>query len=86
MRPRLKRADPKNSVSELRRILGRKTTEVEILKAALDLARTKPTMPLHSPLSCTDDVFSLSAPDVLRLRKSGASVVHSDCPAIDSEL
>jgi len=38
-------------VRELERLLGRKTMEVEILKEALDLARTKkPTLLSHSPL------------------------------------
>ena len=38
-------------VRELERLLGRKTMEVEILKAALDLARAKkPTLLSHSPL------------------------------------
>ncbi|SEI14369.1 transposase [Methylobacterium sp. 275MFSha3.1] len=36
-------------VRDLERLLGRKTMEVEILKEALDLARTKkPTSPLSS--------------------------------------
>lgn len=36
-------------VRDLERLLGRKTMEVEILKEALDLARTKkPTSPLTS--------------------------------------
>lgn len=36
-------------VRDLERLLGRKTMEVEILKEALDLARTKkPTLPLVS--------------------------------------
>lgn len=36
-------------VRDLERLLGRKTMEVEILKEALDLARTKkPTPPLSS--------------------------------------
>ena len=38
-------------VRELERLLGSKTMEVEILKAALDLARAKkPTLLSHSPL------------------------------------
>jgi transposase len=38
-------------VRELERLLGRKTMEVEILKEALDLARSKkPILLSHSPL------------------------------------
>jgi transposase len=42
-RPRFRR--PEERVRELKRLLGRKTMEVEILKKALDLARVKkPTL------------------------------------------
>ena len=42
-------------VRELERLLGRKTMEVEILKEALDLARTKKPI-LLSPLPRPGDI------------------------------